>query len=645
MPFLSSGSEFLVNTAMVNNQTDPVTTVLADGRILVAWTDYSGVGDTSGSGIKACLFDAAGNPLGSEFLVNTATLGAQYAPVVTALAGGGFVIGWTDASHRAGDFSSTGVKAQVYAADAVPIGSEALVNSSTFNAQMQPALTSLANGGYLFVWTDASGVSDHSYTGVVGQMFDATGAKVGGEFLINTSTFLTQYLPSVAGLKDGGFVSAWSDVASGDVIAQRFDATGAKVGLEFTANTMLAGTQTDAKVVALAGGGFAIAWDDNSLTGGDTNGLAVRAQVYDAAGNAVGGEFLVNTATAGDQTLSGITALAGGGFAVSWTDASMTGGDTSGLAVRAQAFDATGHADGGELLLATNVTGDQLLPALAGLASGGFVASWADASGIGGDLSGTGVKAQIFVPQIVDHVLVGTAGGDTLDGGLGNDTLSGLGGNDQLFGHEGNDVLLGGPGNDLLDGGAGIDTASYAGAATGVHVNLATVGPQATGDGRDTLVGIENLTGSAFSDQLTGDGGVNVLSGGAGNDTLRGGAGNDVLHGGADNDLLVGGAGADQFVFDTAPGMANVDRIGDFTHLEDTLVFSSAVFTALGAGPLADAAFTIGTHATTADQHLIYNAVTGALYYDADGVGGAAQQLVARLIDHAMLAAADILVI
>ena len=51
--------------------------------------------------------------------------------------------------------------------------------------------------------------------------------------------------------------------------------------------------------------------------------------------------------------------------------------------------------------------------------------------------------------------------------------------------------------------------------------------------GHDTLIGIENLTGSGFNDTLTGDGNANMLSGGAGNDTLDGGAGNDTLDGGA----------------------------------------------------------------------------------------------------------------
>ena len=69
----------------------------------------------------------------------------------------------------------------------------------------------------------------------------------------------------------------------------------------------------------------------------------------------------------------------------------------------------------------------------------------------------------------------------------------------------------------------GSDTASYADAASGVTVSLALHGSaQDTGGaGTDTLVNIENLTGSAFDDTLTGDAGANVLSGLDGDDTLQ----------------------------------------------------------------------------------------------------------------------------
>ncbi|MFE8583487.1 cadherin domain-containing protein [Sphingomonas sp. NCPPB 2930] len=118
--------------------------------------------------------------------------------------------------------------------------------------------------------------------------------------------------------------------------------------------------------------------------------------------------------------------------------------------------------------------------------------------------------------------LTGDAGNNVLDGGLGNDTLSG---------GAGDDVLIGGIGADRLDGGAGSDTASYAGSTAPVTVNLAT-GAVLGGDAQgDTLVNIENVTGSVGNDTLTGDGNANVLTGGLGNDTIAGGDGYDTIYG------------------------------------------------------------------------------------------------------------------
>ncbi len=128
---------------------------------------------------------------------------------------------------------------------------------------------------------------------------------------------------------------------------------------------------------------------------------------------------------------------------------------------------------------------------------------------------------------------------ENLVGSPYDDSLSGNSGNNLLMGGLGGDTLVGGAGNDVLDGGPGSDTASYAGATSAVHVGVSVAGAQDTlGDGVDTLLNIENLTGSAFGDVLTGDAGANVLIGLDGADTLDGGAGNDVLDGSNGTDTV-----------------------------------------------------------------------------------------------------------
>ena len=159
--------------------------------------------------------------------------------------------------------------------------------------------------------------------------------------------------------------------------------------------------------------------------------------------------------------------------------------------------------------------------------------------------------------------LRGAEKADLLNGRGGDDTLEGRGGNDRLFGKEGNDRLTGGTGNDLISGGTGVDTAIFGG-SVGVTVDLRITSAQLTGQGRDRLIGIENLEGGNGFDRLTGNDGANRLSGGRGSDVLTGNGGND---------RLAGGAGADSFVFVGAIGR---DVIEDFNRTEGDLITLSA---------------------------------------------------------------------
>ena len=115
------------------------------------------------------------------------------------------------------------------------------------------------------------------------------------------------------------------------------------------------------------------------------------------------------------------------------------------------------------------------------------------------------------------------------------------------------------------------------------------------------------------------------------------------------NDTLTGAAGADTFLFNTALNAAtNVDHITDFAS-EDTIDLENAVFTALTTtGTLAASAFFSAAGATSAhdaDDRIVYNTTTGALFYDADGVGGVAAVQFAVLDNHAALTNADFVVV
>jgi serralysin len=243
-------------------------------------------------------------------------------------------------------------------------------------------------------------------------------------------------------------------------------------------------------------------------------------------------------------------------------------------------------------------------------------------------------QGAVFVNLASGQGFGNAAQGDTytsienLTGSIFNDVFIGDSLANRLDGGLGDDILIGGLGADALVGGLGTDTASYEDNQGAVFVNLATgqgFGNAAEGD---TYSGIENVTGSVFFDYFIGDAQANVFDGGRGNDTFT------------------GGAGADVFAFTSAlNGVINVDTITDFTSGVDRIRLSSGIFAAAGpVGALSAAAFVSGTAATNAAQHIIYNAATGDIFYDADGNGAGAAVLFAHVNPGTTVTAGDFII-
>ena len=144
----------------------------------------------------------------------------------------------------------------------------------------------------------------------------------------------------------------------------------------------------------------------------------------------------------------------------------------------------------------------------------------------GEDTVFTALASYTLTPNVENLVYTGTGNFAGTGNALANRVTGGAG-NDTLSGGDGDDTLIGGAGNDSLIGGAGQDTASFAGSATTVSVNLAAGTASGTSIGTDALVSIENIVGGSASDTIIGNAGNNLLDGGAGADSLSGGAGED----------------------------------------------------------------------------------------------------------------------
>ena len=197
-----------------------------------------------------------------------------------------------------------------------------------------------------------------------------------------------------------------------------------------------------------------------------------------------------------------------------------------------------------------------------------------------------------FQGNALSQSIFGNAGVNNLDGGGGGDTLVGLGGNDNYYIRSGADraVETAGNGNDRVF--ALVSFTLEAGSAVEM---ITTIDNLAT-----TAI---NLTGNELVNAIFGNAGANILNGGAGNDTL------------------VGLDGADTYAFTSALGPGNVDSISGFVAGLDRIALDDAIFTGLAPGALPAGAFRTGTAAADADDRIIYDPASGALYFDADGNG------------------------
>lgn len=570
------GPDFSISLAIsVAELALPSVTALENGNIVVTWCILHQSGY---NGIWARVLNTAGEPIGSEFLINTSTNPHGSLPAIASLSNGGFVVTWTDDSGIGGDAHLTAIKSQIYNALGAPQGEEFLVNTTTAGAQFDPAITALSNGGFVVSWSNGENVWGGA-SSVRAQLFNSEGLPQGDEFMVNAPTFGGKFDAAITALSNGGFVVTWTDnnPNGGDrwspsIEAQIYNALGERQGVHFRVNTTTFLKQSEPDITALANGGFVITWQDYSSQSDN-----IRAQVYNAEGIPQSVEFIVNTTLRDNQYYPAISALANGGFVVAWTSyEGDTGPITAGNIIRAQVFTADGVPQGAEFV-ASSPIGYMSHPDITALEDGRFLIVWQNyttdyyaETSIEGQIFDLRVNAETVHGTLVDDVYAGTIFADQIAGSEGNDTLWGAAGDDALFGDAGNDSLMGGDDNDTIMGGAGNDTLTGGDGndtligGTGNDLYVVNSGVdiviESAGSDRDTVqtsitytltANVESLTltGSA-SINGTGNSTDNVIIGNPATNVLTGGAGNDTLDGGAGNDTLVGGAGNDAYVTD-----------------------------------------------------------------------------------------------
>lgn len=405
--------EFLVNTTTASQQDLPEITVLDNGGFVVVWTDQSGAtGDPILSGINAKIYDARGNVVKDEFRVNTETDDMQLFPHVTSIEGGGFAIVWMDESQTGGDDSGASVKGKIFDAAGNTVKDEFLVNTNTDDVQQVRDVGRMADGGFAVIWTDFSKTTgDSDSLSVKAKTFDASGNVTLDEFLVNTTENESQEANSVAALSNGNLALTWAD-SQGlgiDVKAKIVRPDGTENVAEFQVNTEPSGFHILSEVAPLEDGQFVVVWTQEWFDESRAFRTTVFAKVLDADGSTILEEFPVQQNQDNDTVRGHVAALEGGGFVMIWQvvesgnlNASDAGSQQAALAsaevvsLRGQVFDSSGARVGDEFEADAQPGGNQTRPVVEGMPGGGFVVTWQDSSGTLGDDSGFAIKARIF---------------------------------------------------------------------------------------------------------------------------------------------------------------------------------------------------------------------------------------------------------
>lgn len=347
-----AGTVHIVNTTTSGIQRSPVVTHLAGGGYVIIWSMTE-----SPNVVQAQLYDADGNPVGEEQTLNTYNDSGQYTPSVAARADGGYVVAW---ASNAQDGDSRGIYVATFDSDGDPLSGILAVNQRTEGDENTPKVSVLSNGNFAVTWQGF-----HNDTGlwtIHVRLYDGDGTALTNE-ITTSSTDHNNLSPSVIALADGGFIVTWAgfnDTTGYDLVGRRYDADGDAVGNEFHL-TNDSGSEFSPQFAVLNDGSFVATWQ----------GIGTVAQHFNADGSAAGSAFQVSMSGGNAK----VAALDNGGWVVVWETMTLIMFPMMSMTytARGQVYGADGDADGSAFVITSGSASTSVNVAGHG---DGFVTTW-----------------------------------------------------------------------------------------------------------------------------------------------------------------------------------------------------------------------------------------------------------------------------
>ncbi len=370
-------AEFEANTRTSNKQENPAIAMDAEGNFVVVWNSY--LQDGSSNGIFGRRFDSNCTPLNEEFQINTTTSGNQREPSVAMDAAGNFVVAWYGPGMAEEDKED--IFARRFDPNGQPLGSEFCVNTYTNDRQLYPGVAMDNDGGFVIVW-ESMNIHEQDNKIICGQLYDSFGSSIGHEFVISEEISDSRY-PDVAMETEGNFAIVWmQDKSSNSIITRLYNADGTAKTEPFEISTIRFSSITRPSIAMDKDGNFVVAWDgDPNLAGLDD----IHARRYGFDGTAIGEQFIVNTSIEGPQQNPQVAMNNRGRFIIVWD--SKIDPDINERDIFAQRYDSAGGPLGDEFQVNTYMADDQKRPSVAMGQNSKFVMAWQsygqDGSGYG----------------------------------------------------------------------------------------------------------------------------------------------------------------------------------------------------------------------------------------------------------------------
>lgn len=408
------GAEFQANKIVRYGQYEPTVAGLSNGNFVVAWEDASETAPDSGFTIRARIFKMHGVAISqTDFHVPSRFDNEQMQAQAIGLRNGRFLLAWADYGQNGGDQTGLAIRGRRFSNAGQPLGQQFTINKVTGGDQYKPVLSHIPSGGYVAAWFDGCFCDGDTGYQIRAQRFGEGGGRAGPESRVNTTVNNTQDFPSAAGLPTGESVVVWQDgsfVAPGDpeagnnIRARLIGANGRPKGGDFLINNpTLSGEANTPGIASIGQGRYVVVWEhEECCSTFDSN---IRAQIMDGT-QKIGGEFIVNRTTGGDQHYPKALGLGGGKFLICWVDTGQSSPDFSGNGIRCQVYRMQGvnAVKYGPEFVANNRKpndqgnefGFQGAFSLALLKNGNFVAVWEDRSGMNPDNQSSGIRGQVF---------------------------------------------------------------------------------------------------------------------------------------------------------------------------------------------------------------------------------------------------------